>query len=115
LQLRHKFTSADGANFVARVSIVRVGGLFLVGMPGEPYQDFQKIVRARCPGLPVLVAGLCNESPLSYTLPSEKCGCGTNQDEQMCVQAGSLELMAERVSARILEWQNGEEAAGAAI
>ena len=108
--LRHKFTSADGAHFVAHVSIVRVGDVYLVGMPGEPYQDFQKLVRARCAGLPVLVAGLCNESPLSYTLPSAKCGCGTNQDEQMCVQAGSLELMAERISERILAWQGGEPA-----
>eukprot|EP00040_Diaphanoeca_grandis_P029444 m.172473 g.172473 ORF g.172473 m.172473 type:complete len:551 (+) comp31686_c0_seq1:90-1742(+) len=104
-QQRAMFTSADGKNFVARVSLMQIGDMFFVGMPGEPYQDFQINVRARCAGLNVFVAGLCNESPLSYTLPSEKCGCGTNQDEQMSVQPGSLELMIDRVCDKIQEWR----------
>ena len=109
----------DG-HFAAHVTLMQLGAIFLVALPGEPYQVLQQMIRDKVAAEggvkdAVFVAELCNHSSLDlgYILPSDKVGCGTYQDELMSVKAGSLEMVADRVSAMILLWHR--EAGGAVV
>ena len=95
----------DATHFTVYVTVMQLGQSFFVAMPGEPYQVVQQEIRARCAGLSIVLATLCNQSTeLGYLLPADKVGQGTYQDELMFVKAGSLEMIIDRVSDKVLEW-----------
>ena len=110
-QTKALFTTADGGHFSCAVTLMQLGEIFFVAFPGEPYQVMQTMLRERCAGLTVQLAELCNQSSLDlgYLLPSDKVGQGTYQDELMSVKSGSLEMVVDRVSEKILQW-SGEAA-----
>ncbi len=55
-------SAADPAAYAARVTAVRWGALWLVGLPGEPFLSFAERLRPRVEG-PVIVTGYTGDCP----------------------------------------------------
>jgi hypothetical protein len=68
----------------------RLGGAVLVAVPDEPYSLFQRELRQRFAGTPLLVLGVANGT-LGYLPPQETYGQGRYQEQQSPYAPGCLE------------------------
>ncbi len=84
-----------------RTVVWRIGDAVWVAVQGEPYQQLQRELRRRFPGVPIVVAVLADGWGASYLPPAELYGEGIYQETVAVVAAGSLEHLIDNLSARI--------------
>ena len=70
-------------------------------MPGELYHTFQVTLRARFPGVPIVVATLTNGWQPGYLPAASSYGYGIYQDVIAIVAPGSLEMLVAAIARRI--------------
>ena len=84
------------------VWVWRLGEIWLVAVPGEPYSMLQTELRRRLPNKIIMVMVLTNGSlTTSYILPCGLCGAGMYQDQIAVLAPGALELMVGAITAQI--------------
>jgi hypothetical protein len=96
-QLRRRFTDlalGDGPTYRLPIWVWRLGGAALVALPDEPYSLFQRELRRRLPGTPLLVLGVANGT-IGYLPPRETYGQGLYQEQQSPYAPGGLEQAIE--------------------
>lgn len=76
----------------------RWGQAVVIAHPGEAYSDLQTGLRARFPGVPILVANLTNGPGFVYLPTREAYARGAYQAWQTPLAAGSLERLVEHAA-----------------
>jgi hypothetical protein len=87
-----------GPAFPMPIVLGRVGDGFWLFAEGELYQWFQTELRARFPGVPILVMTLTNGSRCSYLPAAESYGKGIYQESVAVLEQGCLERLLEAVA-----------------
>lgn len=82
-----------GSTVIHPVWAWRLGGALLVAHPGEAYSHFQEELRARFPGVPVVVMNLTNGPGFVYVATSEAYDRGAYPAWQSPLAVGSLERL----------------------
>jgi hypothetical protein len=100
-QLARLASLPAGTAYPLPVRLTRIGGAVWVFTAGELYQHFQTTVRARFPGLAVVVATLTNDWQPGYLPAARAYGHGIYQDVIAAVAQGSLEALTETVCREI--------------
>jgi len=85
----------DGPTVAHPVWAWRWGHAVIVGHPGEAYSRLQTTLRARFPGIPIVVMNLTNGPGFVYLPTREAYERGAYQAWQTPLAAGSLELLEE--------------------
>ena len=80
----------------------RLGDALLVAVPNECYSQFQRELRQRFAGTPLLVLNMTNGT-LGYLPPREGYGSGTYQEQQSPYAPGCLEQTIEAAAAGLEE------------
>ena len=80
----------------------RLGDALLVAVPNECYSLFQRELRQRFAGTPLLVLNMTNGT-LGYLPPREGYGSGTYQEQQSPYAPGCLEQTIEAAAAGLEE------------
>lgn len=100
----------DGPTVRHPVWAWRVGDAVILGHPGEAYSRLQTTLRARFPGVPIVVMNLTNGPGFVYLPTREAYERGAYQAWQTPLAPGALELLEEhacRVVAELLAAQAG--------
>jgi hypothetical protein len=92
---------SPGDTYPLPASAWRVGEAVWVTIGSEIYSAFQTTLRARFPGVPILVTPLTNDSDASYLPPRELYGRGIYQEEIAILAPGCLEAVTEKTARRI--------------
>ena len=79
------------------ISLCRIGDALWLFVEAEYYNIFQRDLRARHPGTPIVVATLTNGWRPGYLPPAELYGRGIYQEEVAVLAAGCLEAMLDEV------------------
>lgn len=87
-----------GEVFAYRVAIWQIGDGFWITVEGEPYNDLQRILRARLPGVPLLVCTLAHGSRCWYLPPANLYGQGIYQEQVAILAPGSLEALTDAIA-----------------
>ena len=77
------------------VRLLKLGDVFWLAVPGEPYQHLQVQLRQRFPGVAIVVMGLSGGWGPSYLPPREVYGRGIYQESIALLAPGSLERLIE--------------------
>lgn len=83
----------DGPTVSHPVWVWRLGDAIVVGHPGEAYSQFQRRLRERFPGTPIVVMNLTNGPGFVYLPTREAYDRGTYQAWQTPLAAGALDLL----------------------
>ncbi|HXJ59713.1 MAG TPA: hypothetical protein VNU68_23970 [Verrucomicrobiae bacterium] len=101
-RLLHRLSQLPtGETFPLQVVLWRVGDAFWLGVQGEFYSVLQTGLRARFPGVPIVVATIAADWGASYLPPRETYGKGIYQESIAVVAPGGLEQVCESVAKRI--------------
>jgi hypothetical protein len=100
-QLARLAALPPGPAYPLRVSLLRLGGAVWVFTPGELYQHFQVMLRARFPRLAVIIATLTNDWQPGYLPTGSTYGKGIYQEVIAAVAPGSLETLTETVGREV--------------
>lgn len=86
-----------GETFPMPVTLWKIGDAFWLAVEGELYQEFQRVLRARFPGVPIVVMTLANGSRPAYLPTAETYGKGIYQESIAMLAQGSLERLIDAV------------------
>jgi len=101
-RLLHRLSQLPpGETFPLQATLWRMGDAFWLGIQGEFYSLLQTGLRARFPGVPIVVATIAADWGASYLPPRETYGKGIYQESIAVVAPGSLEQVCESVAKRI--------------
>jgi len=89
------------------VTLWRIGEGVLVLVSGEPYNVFQRELRARFPGTAIVVVVLCNRGTGGYLLPRDEYGKGLYQEQAAVIGPGGLEGVTGAVTRQLEAWGLG--------
>ncbi len=92
-----------GAHFPFALNLWRMGDAFWVMVAGELYNLFQRELRQRFPGIPIIVATLTNGWRPGYLPTADTYGKGIYQESIAVAAPGSLEKLLRSVSQQIQE------------
>lgn len=102
-RLRVRAIVGNGEYYPMKIQLWKIGDMVFVGIPGEPYSEFQKELRRRFPGCIVFVVGLSNGG--SGYLPKRE--DYEFSDSYTVIQTpfekGSMESALEMVSIKLRE------------
>lgn len=87
-------------------TVCRLGDAFWVFVAGEHYQQLQVELRARHPGLSIVVVTLANGWNAGYVVPAEIYGRSIYAETVSLVAAGSLEQLIDWLDAEITRLQS---------
>jgi hypothetical protein len=90
-----------GPTFPLTVALWKLGGGFWVWLEGEYYQYLQTTLRARFPGMPIIVATVVDGWRPAYLPTRETYGRGIYQEQVAVLAPGCLEAVTEAIAARI--------------
>ena len=90
-----------GDHFPLEAIVMRLGGAVWVVLQGEFYSVLQTDLRARFPGVPLVIATIASHWGASYLTPRELYGKGIYQETIAIVAAGGLETVIEQVGHEI--------------
>lgn len=93
-----------GPTFPLPVTLWQIGDAVWLAVESEHYQDLQRSLRARFPGVPLVVMTLANGSRASYLPTAASYGKGIYQETIAVLAAGSLERLTEAIGDRLAEW-----------
>jgi hypothetical protein len=99
-----------GPTFPLPVTLWQIGDAFWLALESEHYNVFQRSLRERFPGVPVVLATLANGSRATYLPAADAYGKGIYQESIAVLAAGSLEHLLDAVTLEIRHWR--EEPAG---
>lgn len=86
------------------VILARIGDAIWLALEAELYNWFQRSLRQRFPGVPILIATLTNGWRPSYLPTADVYGKGIYQESIALAALGCLEQLLDEVSAQIGEW-----------
>jgi len=92
-----------GDHYPLRIDLWRLGDAIWLFVPGEHYSFLQTSLRARFPGVPIVVTTLTGGWGPSYIPTRATYGKGIYQESIAVVEPGSLEQIVEHVACRIRE------------
>jgi len=92
-----------GDHYPLRIDLCRLGDAIWLFVPGEHYSFLQTSLRARFPGVPIVVTTLTGGWGPSYIPTRATYGKGIYQESIAVVEPGSLEQIVEHVACRIRE------------
>lgn len=87
-----------GPNFPYQIRLWRMGDAIWIAVQGEPYQDLQRELRRRFPGVPILLVTITGGWGPSYLPPADRYGKGIYQEQIAVLQPGCLETILEDLS-----------------
>jgi hypothetical protein len=93
----------SGDKFPLRIDLWRLGDAIWLAVPGEHYSFLQTSLRARFPGVPIVIITLTGGWGPSYIPTRETYGKGIYQESIAVVAPGSLEQVVEQTTHRIRE------------
>jgi hypothetical protein len=93
----------DGPTVAHPVWAWRVGDAVILGHPGEAYSRLQTTLRARFPGVPIVVMNLTNGPGFVYLPTREAYERGAYQAWQTPLAPGGLELLEEHACAVVAD------------
>lgn len=96
-QLNRLHHLVPGPIFPLTVHLGLVGDAIWVLVPGELYQDFQRLLRARFATYPVVIGTLTNDWQPGYIPPARSYGYGIYQEAIAATAAGCLEVLGENI------------------
>lgn len=95
----------QGRTFPLPVSLMQIGDAYWLSVSGEEYNELQRKLRARIPGLPLFVTTLAHGWGPSYLVNAESYGRGIYQETVAVLAPGCLEALTESVAARLKQWE----------
>lgn len=84
-----------------RMFVWRIGDAVWIAVQGEPYNVFQRELRARFPDNPIIVAAVADIWGASYLPPRDLYGKGIYQESIALMEPGSLEKVIEHAAEQI--------------
>jgi Neutral/alkaline non-lysosomal ceramidase, N-terminal len=93
-----------GRAFPFPITLCRMGDAYWVFVESELYQDFQRGLRERSFGVPIMVATLTNGSRASYLPTADVYGKGIYQESIAVLAPGCLERLRDEIGAQIKAW-----------
>jgi hypothetical protein len=96
-----------GPTFPLPVTLWRMGDAFWLAVESEHYQDLQRSLRARVPGVPVMVMTVANGSRALYLPRADTYGKGIYQESIALLAPGSLEALIGTLGDTLAEWLAG--------
>lgn len=84
-----------------RMFVWRIGDAVWIAVQGEPYNLFQRELRARFPDNPIIVATVADIWGASYLPPRELYGKGIYQESIALMEPGSLEKVIEYAAKQV--------------
>jgi hypothetical protein len=93
-----------GQAFPLPVTLWQMGDALWVAVEAEHYQLFQRALRERFPGTPIMVMTLANGSRPTYLPTTDAYGRGIYQESIAVLAPGCLELLIEAVGAQLQDW-----------
>jgi hypothetical protein len=93
-----------GRAFPLPVTLWQMGDALWLAVEGEHYQILQGALRARCPGVPVVVMTLANGSRCAYLPTADAYGRGIYQETVAVLAPGCLEALIDAVGRQMDEW-----------
>jgi hypothetical protein len=90
-----------GDRYPYAIHLWRIGDAVWVACDGEHYNFLQRGLRARFPGVPIIVGTLANGSTVWYLPDSRSYGKGLYQEEASILTKGSLEQLEEAIAEEI--------------
>jgi hypothetical protein len=96
-----------GPAFPLPVTLWQAGDAFWLAVEAEHYQYLQTRLRARFPGVPLVVVTLANGSRPTYLPTRDAYGKGIYQESIAVLAAGCLEQLAEAVGEQVSAWLAG--------
>jgi hypothetical protein len=90
-----------GRTFPYPVKLWRIGDAVWLAVEGELYNHFQRELRRRFPGVPIVIATLTNGSRPSYLPTADVYGKGIYQESIAVLAPGSLETLLEAVATQV--------------
>jgi hypothetical protein len=94
-----------GPSFPFPITLWRIGDGFWLAVEAELYNHFQRMLRERFPGVPIMLATLTNGSRPTYLPTAETYGKGIYQESIAVLAAGCLEKLLEEIGNQIQRWQ----------
>lgn len=107
-QLRRLESLPAEKSFPLDVTLGRLGDALWVLVPGEMYQVFQTTIRRQLAPRPVIVSTLTDGWQPGYLPDAASYGKGIYQDTISPLAPGSLELLVQKVTARLARLSTGE-------
>lgn len=91
----------EGKSYPYPILIWRIGDAIWVALDGEHYNVLQRTLRARFPGVPIVVGTIANGSKTWYLLEESSYGLGLYQEEVAILERGCLEAVIEAATLAI--------------
>jgi len=95
-----------GPSFPFPVTLWRMGDAFWLAVEAELYNHFQRSLRQRFAGTPIVLATLTNGSRPSYLPTAETYGKGIYQESIAVLAPGCLEKVLQEIGQQIHDWAN---------
>jgi hypothetical protein len=97
-------TLPTSGHFPFPVVLWQMGDALWLAVEAELYNVFQRALRQRCPGVPLVVMTLLNGSRPTYLPPAEVYGKNIYQESIAVLAPGSLEQLIDGVGRQIDQW-----------
>jgi len=92
-----------GETYALSYSVYRMGDAVWVTTGGEPTSQLQQELRRRFPHLAIVASPVAGNMQAAYILPAGRYGIGLYQEEVASLGPGSLEMLIEAISGRIVD------------
>lgn len=100
----------EGKSYPYPILVWRMGDAIWVALDGEHYNVLQRTLRARFPGVPIIVGTIANGSKTWYLLEESSYGLGLYQEEVAILERGCLEAVIEGTTTAIRQVLNAPHA-----
>lgn len=94
-----------GKAFPFPIALWQIGDAFWLAVEAEHYNIFQRSLRARFPGVPLVIATIVNGSLPTYLPSADVYGKGIYQESIAVLAPGCLEKLIEVIGDQIQEWR----------
>jgi hypothetical protein len=94
-----------GKAFPFPIVLWRIGDAFWLAVEAEHYNIFQRSLRGRFPGVPLVIATIVNGSLPTYLPTADVYGKGIYQETVAVVAPGCLERLIEEIGNEIQAWR----------
>ncbi|MCY3004818.1 MAG: hypothetical protein NTV29_02450 [Planctomycetota bacterium] len=107
-QLTRLNNLVPGRSYPLTLRLGIMGDALWIFVPGELYQIFQRTLRERFAGYPVIVATLTNDWQPGYIPPASVYGYEIYQEVIAATSPGCLELLIETITCRMKAWLHAD-------
>jgi hypothetical protein len=93
-----------GKDFPFPIVLWQIGDAFWLAVEAEHYNIFQRELRAKLPGVPLVIATIVNGSLPTYLPSKDVYGKGIYQESVAVVAPGCLERLIDEIGKQLGEW-----------